>query len=1135
MATNDLGSVSGGAVNDDAEATIRKHLPSSLAGRAWDALIAALAVGDRLNWENAKLAFDQLFKISASGIYLDRRAADDGLIRPPDIGMSDDLFRQLAIKTTNTKLTQELLLEILEIFYGADAVRAHVSTDLVEPFSLADGQTLDLLLDERDLVIVSFSGNDFQNISQATAREVAAAINRDFQRNSNKSFAVEEQDPSTGLIRVKIYSGSLGLGSFVRVIGGSAQPALEFPAKLDTYNDAVVIGDSYTWAVTSPDFEINRVALDRAATGNKINLSLVEAGDYVIFGAGTSSIPAGIYEILNVEVSSSGSNLIQAFEINATAADHTFIQASNSKLQFFRPSKASIGDSRTAVVAQVLPGIVNVKIPATTQAVSRGVNTASYPHDSEHLAIESLTRIGNTVKVITDESHGLTVGQSILVEEASGSPDNPTITAGDPSTSGNPGTSDASIATIWTQLRTQDVQGTQGHASIRLNDGRVLITGGFSPVSSVNTAIDDCQHFAVTGSSTLGSGAKQYTYNWTAAASLPTARDRHGISILTNDNNLGDVLVTGGYDEAVCLSATARYTPDGGSGSWIVTDSMATARRLHSQTTLANDLVLVAGGDDGVNALDSCELYDPDADSWGAAGSMIVARTAHQAIVLDDNRILVIGGQSQLTASTGTLHNTCEIYDPGTDTWTSTGSMAYARVGHAAIVMSDGRVLVCGGRGYVAAGGDTIHTLNSVEVYDPNTGQWFSAPSMGSSRSGHGVVALSTKNLLMVSGGGAQKPEYFDPRKFEWRYIPNPLTNTDVTLSQSLTLVGTSDLVLLHGGFKDDETTAPAYLYQLAEDVFAAGGLNGVFVVTATPSSTEFWYETPEFNGLTVNQNQSLTVRKMAALSGSSISGPFVLDPLNGIAVTAIESEVTMDLVKNQQYRQLGVADSSQFPDAPGWLVVGFGTDTVVYPIRYFGRLGATALSIDYSFRFPNDNLVSKFTVSQAQRSSNVTTLTLNLPAGITDHGLVVDQVIYFKSSSISFSVGYKTIVSRTSTTISFADPGSNTTVVNPGSAVVKGPRAILLKQKGPWAPTHPETAGLSYLTASSSGRVAAVKALGDAVAAGIELDVEIVYPSDLGLAGAGLPISGQQRLSDNVVVWGGDNLTEEVDAARES
>jgi hypothetical protein len=339
--------------------------------------------------------------------------------------------------------------------------------------------------------------------------------------------------------------------------------------------------------------------------------------------------------------------------------------------------------------------------------------------------------------------------------------------------------------------------------------------------------------------------------------------------------------------------------------------------------------------------------------------------------------------------------------------------------------------------------------------------------------------------------------------------------------------------VLIGGYDNSDNLAVPAYLYQPAEDIFATGGLNGVFPVTSIDSALAFKYSTPNYPGLTTNSNALAVIKPLAAVAGGNITGPFTFDPINGVAITGTETEATMDLFSGQQYQVLDVTDATAFPDAPGYLVINFGSDTSVAPVKYLGRLSDTALILDYSFKFPEDNPTDSYSIASAARASNVTTLTLNLEQGQTSHSMVVGQKIYLKSTSGSFSSGYKTISAKTNTTITFADPGANTSIASIGTVIVKGPTVTLLAKKGLYVPAHPEKLGASYITASSAGRTAAVKSVKDSVAAGIDTTVEVIYPGDKGLGGAGLPASGQTRLSDKVAVWGGDDLNTELATAR--
>jgi hypothetical protein len=80
--------------------------------------------------------------------------------------------------------------------------------------------------------------------------------------------------------------------------------------------------------------------------------------------------------------------------------------------------------------------------------------------------------------------------------------------------------------------------------------------------------------------------------------------------------------------------------------------------------------VLVAGGDNGSNSIDSAELYDLAAGSWTRTGSMATAREFHTATLLPNGKVLVAGGSDGFN----TASNSVELYDPANGIWTATGN-----------------------------------------------------------------------------------------------------------------------------------------------------------------------------------------------------------------------------------------------------------------------------------------------------------------------------------------------------------------------------------------------------------------------------------------------------------------------------
>jgi len=88
--------------------------------------------------------------------------------------------------------------------------------------------------------------------------------------------------------------------------------------------------------------------------------------------------------------------------------------------------------------------------------------------------------------------------------------------------------------------------------------------------------------------------------------------------------------------------------------------------------------------------------------------SLVVPRTSHVATALSDGRILITGGRD----SAGNLVAVSEIFDPETQTSTSSATLTTARVDHTTTRLADGRVLVTGGTGATGP-------LSSAEIFDP--------------------------------------------------------------------------------------------------------------------------------------------------------------------------------------------------------------------------------------------------------------------------------------------------------------------------------------------------------------------------------------------------------------------------------
>jgi hypothetical protein len=207
----------------------------------------------------------------------------------------------------------------------------------------------------------------------------------------------------------------------------------------------------------------------------------------------------------------------------------------------------------------------------------------------------------------------------------------------------------------------------------------------------------------------------------------------------------GRVLVVGGSNADKRTSSAEAFDP--ATGTWTALASMIGARSAQTATLLRNGKVLIAGGSD-VAGVPTAELYDPRTDTFTLAGEMVAPRRYHTATLLTDGRVLVAGGTDD-TPGGVPRQRSAELYDPATNTWTPTASMADTRDAFTATLLLDGSVLVAGGARLVLEGPE----LASAELFDPAADKWLSLPPMGFGRHYHAAIRLDDGTVLVTGGG----------------------------------------------------------------------------------------------------------------------------------------------------------------------------------------------------------------------------------------------------------------------------------------------------------------------------------------------------------------------------------------------
>lgn len=215
---------------------------------------------------------------------------------------------------------------------------------------------------------------------------------------------------------------------------------------------------------------------------------------------------------------------------------------------------------------------------------------------------------------------------------------------------------------------------------------------------------------------------------------------------------------------------------------WTYTDSMKTARQMHTATLLTSGKVLIVGGL-GQQPLSSCEIYDPVSGTWSSTGSLNVSRYGHAAVLLNDGKVLVAGGKGAETSA--------EVYDPTSGAWTATGSLNTSQSNPAGVLLNTGKFLVAGNAG--------------AELYDPTTGTWSVTGSPRTTISSQpGVQTFFSRatrllngNVLLVGSLGAA--ELYDTASGTWTLTGSLNPNWDHAYPAVLSLLMTGDVLGVGG------------------------------------------------------------------------------------------------------------------------------------------------------------------------------------------------------------------------------------------------------------------------------------------------------------------------------------------------
>ena len=419
------------------------------------------------------------------------------------------------------------------------------------------------------------------------------------------------------------------------------------------------------------------------------------------------------------------------------------------------------------------------------------------------------------------------------------------------------------------------------------------------------------------------------TANLTLTGSLATARMFHTATLL----NSGTVLVAGGVDGFTydALSSAELYNPV--TGTFTTTGSLNTARIFNTATLLATGQALIAGGSySNWNQIGTAELYDPASGIFTFTGSLNTARTSHTATLLNNGKLLVVGGWTSNGDYITSDAAGCELYDPTTGTFVSSGNLNTPRDTHTATLLNDGTVLIVGGFD------SNSNVLSSAELYDPAAGTFTVAGSLNFGRAVHTATLLNNGMVLIaggydINGNAVASAELYDPATGSFTVTGS--MNTPRYDGAQGTLLNNGMVLLAGGQDNNGNTLVSAELYDPAA---------GTFTVTGSMNATR-----QSLTTTLLNNGQVLVAAGMDyyanVLNSAELYQPSTLTPTGLVSIAVSPSNPSISVGATEPFTATGTFtdNSTQTLTSVTWTSSDNTIASIANDATYRGNVVAVA------------------------------------------------------------------------------------------------------------------------------------------------------------------------------------------------
>jgi hypothetical protein len=341
----------------------------------WRALIEAIGESDQYIADLIEEVRKQFFIKTSSRPYIDRLGINVSVSRPRLIGMDDTDFRRyIPILAYQPKQVKIAIDQLLDIFFFKESTTAFIRSNQSEPYALKDGWELSYHLDQNSTENIVFNTADFDDITNASADEIVATINR----QATNSFAIVFDDSISKTRSVRLFTKTIGSKGSVEILGGRANIALQFTG----FNTIAGNRSNTEWTVT----KIGDTVTFQHTGGDLPNINSLQIGDVAII-----EIPGneGSFPIIDIDIASASFTFTNAFATTGVF-DHSVL--TNAYVKFFTIEKQIVyTKSLRAMTWEVTPGEFIVEMPASPPVVRRKLAGSAHVNGIVNTVINRLS------------------------------------------------------------------------------------------------------------------------------------------------------------------------------------------------------------------------------------------------------------------------------------------------------------------------------------------------------------------------------------------------------------------------------------------------------------------------------------------------------------------------------------------------------------------------------------------------------------------------------------------------------------------------------------------------------------------------------------------------------------------------